>query len=105
MPKPRTPKLSHNAPKVRPAGKADFKKLAAMTDDEIRPRRPGDPNFTGTDWSEANIEIAEPIVKTAVSIRLDSDVIEFFKDAGKGYQTRINQILRAYMEYQQKKAG
>ena len=56
-------------------------------------------------WSEADIEIVEPIVKTAVSIRLDSDVLEFFKDAGKGYQTRINQILRSYMEHQQKKTG
>ncbi len=105
MPKPRTPKLYLNALKVRPAGKVDFKKLAVMTDEEIRARRAGDPNFPEIDWSEANIEIAEPVVKTAVSIRLDSDVIEFFKDAGKGYQTRINQILRAYMEHQQKKAG
>ena len=44
-------------------------------------------------------------MKTAVSIRLDSDVLEFFKDAGRGYQTRINQILRSNMEHQQKKAG
>ena len=69
------------------------------------PRARGDPSFPEINWSEADIEIVEPIVKTAVSIRLDSDVLEFFKDAGRGYQTRINQILRSNMEHQQKKAG
>lgn len=105
MPKQSTTKLYLNPSKVRPSGKTDFKKLAAMTDEEIRARRTGDPNLPEIDWDAAEIEIAEPIVKTAVSIRLDSDVIEFFKDAGRGYQTRINQILRSYMEHQQKKTG
>ena len=105
MPKPRTVKLYLNPLKPLPPGKTDFKKLAAMTDEEIRARRAGDTNFPEINWSEADIEIVEPVIKRPVSIRLDSDVIEFFKDAGKGYQTRINQILRAYMEHQQKKAG
>jgi uncharacterized protein (DUF4415 family) len=33
-----------------------------------------------------------------VSLRLDSDVLDWFKQQGKGYQTRINAVLRAYME-------
>ncbi len=41
--------------------------------------------------------IDEPQGKRAVSIRLDEDVIDFFKKEGKGYQTRINAVLRAYM--------
>lgn len=102
MPKITTTKLYLNPIKSRPAGKTDFKKLAAMTDEEIRARRAGDTNFPEINWDEADIEIVEPVIKTAVSIRLDSDVIEFFKDAGKGYQTRINQILRSYMEHQKK---
>lgn len=76
-----------------------------MTDEEIRAQSADDPNFPEINWSEADIELVEPIVKTAVSIRPDSDVLEFFKDAGKGYQTPINQILRSHMEHQQKKAG
>lgn len=48
------------------------------------------------DWSRARLVIPEP--KTAVSIRLDPDVLAFFKAQGKGYQTRINAVLRAYME-------
>lgn len=105
MPKQSTTKLYLNAPKARPSGKTDFRKLAALTDEEIRARRAGDPNFPEIDWDKAEVEIVEPVVKTAVSIRLDSDVIEFFKEDGRGYQTRINQILRSYMEHQQKKTG
>jgi uncharacterized protein (DUF4415 family) len=37
-------------------------------------------------------------VKQIVTIRLDVDMLEWFKSAGPGYQTRINQVLRDYME-------
>jgi uncharacterized protein (DUF4415 family) len=37
-------------------------------------------------------------VKQIVTIRLDVDMLEWFKSAGPGYQTRINQVLREYME-------
>ena len=37
-------------------------------------------------------------VKQIVTIRLDVDMLEWFKAAGPGYQTRINQVLREYME-------
>ena len=36
--------------------------------------------------------------KTAISLRLDADVLAWFKAVGPGYQTRINAVLRAYME-------
>ena len=39
---------------------------------------------------------AEP--KASISLRLDSDVLEWFKSTGPGYQTRINAVLRAYKE-------
>lgn len=39
-------------------------------------------------------------VKQIVTIRLDTDMLEWFKSAGPGYQTRINQVLRDYMEAQ-----
>ena len=40
-------------------------------------------------------------VKQAVTIRLDADVLEWFKGQGTGYQTRINQLLRQYMQAHQ----
>jgi uncharacterized protein (DUF4415 family) len=36
-------------------------------------------------------------LKQIVTIRLDTDMLDWFKGAGPGYQTRINQILRQYM--------
>jgi uncharacterized protein (DUF4415 family) len=36
--------------------------------------------------------------KAQITLRLDSDVLEWFKRQGRGYQTRINALLRAYME-------
>jgi hypothetical protein len=37
--------------------------------------------------------------RTRVTIRLDADVVKFFKGLGEGYQTRINRVLRAYMHF------
>jgi uncharacterized protein (DUF4415 family) len=36
--------------------------------------------------------------KRQLTLRIDNDVVEFFKEQGRGYQTKINQLLRAYME-------
>ena len=36
--------------------------------------------------------------KAAISLRLDADVLEWFKSQGPGYQTRINAVLRAFKE-------
>ncbi|MDH0300411.1 MULTISPECIES: BrnA antitoxin family protein [unclassified Pseudomonas] len=41
--------------------------------------------------------------KQTVTIRLDADVLEWFKAQGAGYQTRINQLLRQYMLAQQRR--
>jgi uncharacterized protein (DUF4415 family) len=43
---------------------------------------------------------AWPPVKKQLTIRLDADVLEWLKGHGKGYQTRINRILRVVMESQ-----
>jgi uncharacterized protein (DUF4415 family) len=40
--------------------------------------------------------------KTAISIRVDTDVLEWFRAQGPGYQKRINLVLRAFMEASQK---
>ncbi|MFH7024761.1 MAG: BrnA antitoxin family protein [Heteroscytonema crispum UTEX LB 1556] len=41
----------------------------------------------------------KPVIKKAqVTLRVDSDVLEWFKAQGGGYQTKINALLRAYME-------
>ena len=46
-------------------------------------------------FSQAQLHL--PTKKT-VTIRLDTDVLDWFKHQGKGYQTKINKLLRRYME-------
>ena len=49
-------------------------------------------------WDDA--EIVEPKTKTAISIRVDADVLEYFKSQGKGHLTRMNAVLRSYVDAQ-----
>jgi uncharacterized protein (DUF4415 family) len=61
------------------------------------------------DWdqSPASAEAAKVQMssgsKQIVTIRLDIDMLEWFKSAGPGYQTRVNQVLRDYMDAQRGK--
>ena len=43
-------------------------------------------------------EVRLPAGKQLVSLRVDQDILDWFKQPGKGYQTRINAVLRAYVE-------
>jgi len=45
-----------------------------------------------------NARLRLPTKKRSVTVRLDRDVLEWFKAGGKGYQTRMNAVLRLYME-------
>ncbi len=47
-------------------------------------------------WTEG--EILLPRAKRLVSLRIDADVLDWFQSGGKGYQTRMNAVLRAWME-------
>jgi len=48
----------------------------------------------------------KPVVrKKQLTLRMDSDVIEWFKKQGRGYQTKINSLLRAYMEEHRRRAA
>jgi uncharacterized protein (DUF4415 family) len=47
-------------------------------------------------WKSARVVL--PSGKTSVHLRLDSDVVDWFKARGKGHLTRMNAVLRAYVE-------
>ncbi|MCV9999967.1 BrnA antitoxin family protein [Pararhizobium sp. YC-54] len=86
---------------ARGESKTDWARVAALTDEEIMAAMKDDPDwaeFMDVDWSKATIVYPTP--KKAVSIRLDEDVIDFFKKSGKGYQTRMNAVLRHFMTEQ-----
>jgi uncharacterized protein (DUF4415 family) len=73
--------------------KSDLKRLDAMTDEDID--YSDIPPTTDEEWARAEVFIGG---KQAVSLRLDPDVVAFFKEQGKGYQTAMNRVLRQYME-------
>ncbi|MFL6929997.1 MAG: BrnA antitoxin family protein [Xanthobacteraceae bacterium] len=86
------------------SGKTDWKKFHNLTDAEIEAAMARDPewaDFDESDWSEAVIMI--PPKKKAISIRVDEDVLDFFKNEGAGYQRRMNAVLRSYMQQKRKK--
>jgi uncharacterized protein (DUF4415 family) len=68
--------------------------LKRMKDDEI--------DFTDIpltrDWSNATIGKFYRPIKKSLTIRLDADVLAWLKGQGKGYQTRINGLLREAMQ-------
>ncbi|MBL1140804.1 MAG: BrnA antitoxin family protein [Proteobacteria bacterium] len=76
--------------------KAEIKKLAAMPDEAIDT---SDIPET-TDWSNAVVGKYYKPVKKQVTLRLDADMLDWFKSQGGKYQTRINKVLRRYMESQ-----
>ncbi len=81
-----------------PRSETDFARLDAMTDDEID--FSDAPEVPPEMFARALVrEGLEPVRrKTQLTLRLDADVLTWFRDQGKGYQTRINSILKAYKE-------
>jgi len=69
-----------------------------MTEEQIEEaiRRDPDSDTAKFDWSKAMLVV--PRRKEAISIRLDEDVLSYFKSLGSGYQTRINAVLRHFVE-------
>lgn len=82
-------------------GKTDWKRVDAQTDADIRRAVAEDPDtrLLDTAWF-AQARLVLPESKKMVSLRLDPDVLAWFRKTGKGYQTRINAVLRAFVEAQ-----
>jgi uncharacterized protein (DUF4415 family) len=48
-------------------------------------------------WQD--VRVVSPVTKQAISIRLDQDVLDFFRASGPRYQSQINAVLRQYVEH------
>ena len=80
--------------------KTDWRRLRSMTDEEIHAAIIEDPDAKATDegfWKKARVVM--PRRKETVTMRLDADLLEWFRRE-RGYQTRINAVLRAHMNAQ-----
>jgi uncharacterized protein (DUF4415 family) len=79
--------------------RTDWKQVLSLTDEDIERAVAGDPDaapIMDEDWwREARVVLPTP--KVPVSVRLDRDVLEWFKDQGPRYQSRMNAVLRAFM--------
>ncbi len=53
------------------------------------------------DWT--NLKVAWPQPKQAISLRIDQDILAWFRNGGPGYQTRMNAVLRAFVDSQRGK--
>jgi uncharacterized protein (DUF4415 family) len=80
----------------------DYARLDAMTDDDLARAVGDDPDAVplDIDWTKARLVI--PPGKDVITLRLDRDVLEWLRAQGKGYQTLINQVLRAWYDAQPK---
>jgi len=68
--------------------------------DRTRADAPAAPSLGAAFWKSARVVM--PTGKTSIHLRLDSDVVEWFKSHGKGHLTRMNAVLRAYVEAQRR---
>jgi uncharacterized protein (DUF4415 family) len=77
----------------------DWARVDAMTDEDID--LSDCPEITPEQFANAVVHrggLQQPKNKAQVTLRIDNDVLEWFKLQGRGYQTKINSLLRAYME-------
>lgn len=80
--------------------RTDWKRIDVMRDEEINY---SDIPKLGKDFFAQAVIWPGP--KQQIALRLDPDVLDFFRKQGKGYQTAINAVLRRYVELQKRRAG
>ena len=87
-----------------PKAKTDWNRVDRFTDRQIAEAARRDPDaapIADPAWfRQAKLVLPEP--KQAISLRLDRGVLTWFKQRGRGYQTRINAVLKAYVEAQRR---
>jgi uncharacterized protein (DUF4415 family) len=82
----------------RGESRTDWAKVDAMTEAELEASIAADPDdvHEAPDWSQAVLGL--PPRKEHINIRIDADVLAWFRQTGRGYQTRMNNVLRAFVE-------
>ena len=86
----------------RRKSETDWAALDALTDEQIEESIKNDPDWSD-EWNWGDAVLVIPPKKKAISIRVDEDVLDYFKKDGAGYQRRMNAVLRSYMQQRRKK--
>ena len=77
---------------------SQVKAMRDRGEDQTSPDAPEGESLGADFWKNARVVM--PAGKTSVHLRLDSDVVEWFRANGKGHLTRMNAVLRAYVDAQ-----
>ena len=87
-----------DAMRRRGESRTDWTKVDAMSEAELEASIRADPDdvHEAPDWSQAVLGL--PPRKEHINIRIDADVLAWFRETGRGYQTRMNNVLRAFVE-------
>ena len=91
----------HYTQKTLPKGKTDWQRISALSDEEIEKAVQTD--IDTALWTQQMLKDAHlrmPKRKVSVHMYLDQEIIEWFKGGGKGYQSRINAVLKSYIHNQ-----
>jgi uncharacterized protein (DUF4415 family) len=80
----------------RGESRTDWAKVDAMTQDEVDRLADEEDGPLPEGW-EKTVVMGLPPGKDAVKLRIDRDVLAWFRQSGKGYQTRMNNVLRAFV--------
>lgn len=83
-----------NLPPLTAQQRAELEAVAAMPDEDID--YSDAPYLPDAVWMRSATEL--PHTKKQITLRIDAEVLEFFKHSGKRYQSRMNAVLRAYVE-------
>jgi uncharacterized protein (DUF4415 family) len=83
---------------ARGEDRTDWRKANAVTGKKLEAsmRADADDIRGEPDWAQAVMGVPAP--KDHINIRIDHDVLEWFKSSGRGYQTLMNNVLRAFVK-------
>jgi len=85
-------------------GRVDREQLDNMTEEEIMRTSPPELANLPPDFWESAV-VVPPISKEPISLRVDDDVLQWFRKGGRRYQSRMNAVLRSYMIAMAKPSG
>ena len=85
--------------------KTDWEKVDSKSDEKLTQEAIFDPENPPIDeeFLARAEQVQPPKTKQQVTLRIDSDILDWFKKRGKGYQTMINTVLRAYKDSREKR--
>ena len=87
------------AMRARGESLTDWARVDSVAEEVATPRRGEDDDEAPlpATWPEG-VEVGLPRAKRHLNLRIDADIVDWFRQDGRGYQTRMNAVLRAYME-------